>query len=91
MTSPIDLLKIASERLQVNWEVYLSQNKVICDHLNELYMLEIESYDKAIKILDGTAKKEADAEYQRNYHKYLKNKNARRNEIKSHKALNPVV
>lgn len=84
MITPIDLLKIAKERIEVNWEVYCANNDVICDNARELYIIESEAYEKAIKVLDGRLKYEAMKEYHRNYYKYLKNKRARQNEVQSH-------
>jgi len=84
MITPIDLLKIAKERIEVNWEVYCANNEVICDNARELYIIESEAYEKAIKILDGRDKKEHDQRYRKWYNKYLKNKRARQNEVQSH-------
>lgn len=51
MITPIDLLKIARERIEVNWEMYLSANEIVCDNAREYHIGLIQQYEKAINIL----------------------------------------
>lgn len=52
METPIDLLKIAKEKLELDWQIYQLANPIVCDHAREYHIGKIQEYEQAINILN---------------------------------------